>query len=137
MPFRAVQFFSVLRPGSVAEGALLRYLAESVWFPTAPLPSPRLESGGRKQCPRHADATVSLEFHFNDAGEVTSGYAPGRPQAVGGGYEMTPWGGRHRSYEERDGMWIPAEAEVEWRLPDGVFPVWKGKTVEAEYDCSV
>lgn len=125
----------------LAEGALLRYLAEAVWLPTALLPSTRLAWSpidGNRALATMTDAgtTVSLEFRFNDAGEVVSVYTPGRYRAVDGGYELTPWGGQHRSYEERDGMWIPTEAEVEWHPPDGSLSVWNGKIVEAEYDYS-
>lgn len=123
----------------LAEGALLRYLAESVWLPTALLPSARLawsplDGSSALATLMDADTTVSLEFHFNDIGEVTSVYTPSRPRAVRGGYELRPWGGRHLSYEEKEGMWVPTEAEVKWHLPDGVCSVWKGKIVEAEYD---
>ena len=108
----------------LAKGELLRYLAESVWFPTALLPSPRLawspmDGSNARATLTDAGTTVSLEFRFNDAGEVTSVYTPDRPRAVGGGYERTPWGGRHLSYKERDGMWVPTEAEVEWHLRTG------------------
>ncbi len=125
----------------LAEGELLRYLAESVWFPTALLPSAHLiwtpmDGDNARATLTDVGTTVSLEFRFNDIGEVTSVYTSGRPQAVGGRYELMPWGGQHRAYEAKNGMWIPTEGEVEWHLPDGAFPVWKGKIVEAEYDYS-
>lgn len=121
-----------------AQGSLVRYLAEAVWFPTALLPSSRLSWSpidANKALATLTDAgtTVSLEFRFNAAGEVTGFYTPGRYRAVEGKYVLTPWGGQLRSYEEREGMWIPIEGEIEWHLPDGEFSVFKGKTTEIKY----
>ena len=57
-------------------GALHRYLAEAVWYPTALLPqagvqwSPIDEHSALATLTDNGE-TVSLEFRFNDAGEVT------------------------------------------------------------------
>jgi len=120
-------------------GTLQRYLAEAVWFPTALLPRAGVKwsamDGDRASATlTDSGTTVSLEFRFNEAGEITEVFSPGRYREVNGEYELTPWAGRFRSYEERGGMLIPVEAEVEWRLRDGSFPYWKGRIVEVEYD---
>ena len=61
---------------ALAEGELMRYLAEAAWYPTALLPS----QGARWQAldERSARATLSdgsltldLSFEFNDAGSPT------------------------------------------------------------------
>ncbi|MEK9138381.1 MAG: DUF6544 family protein, partial [Bacteroidota bacterium] len=120
-------------------GALQRYLAESVWFPTALLPSEgvkwsAIDNNRALAAFTDSGTTVSLEFHFNDDGEITGVFTPGRYREVNGKYELTPWAGHFRTYEERDGMRIPVEADVEWQLPGGNFPYWKGRIVEVEYD---
>jgi len=120
-------------------GTLQRYLAEAVWFPTALLPSAGVKwsamDGDRASATlTDSGTTVSLEFRFNESGEVVEVFSPGRYREVNGEYELTPWAGRFRNYEERGGMLIPVEAEVEWRLRDGSFPYWKGRIVEVEYD---
>ncbi len=121
------------------EGALQRYLAETVWFPTALLP----ESGvvWSEIDGSHALATltdsgvkVSLEFTFNEKSEITRIYSPGRYREAGGKYELTPWIVRVRAYEERGSMRIPLEGEVSWQLPGGIQPYWKGKVVDVRYD---
>jgi hypothetical protein len=120
-------------------GALQRYLAELVWLPTALLPSDRLkwsEIDSHKAIATLTDrqTTVSLEFHFNDLGEITGVFAPSRYRAVNGKYEPTPWAGYFYNYQERHGMRIPTEGYVEWQLGDRSFPYWKGKIVEVKYD---
>jgi len=120
-------------------GALQRYLAEAVWFPTALLPSQGVQWSEIDDSTALAtltdfDNTVSLEFRFDETGQITGVYTPGRYREVDGRYELTPWAGYFRRYEERDGMRIPVEGNVEWQLPDGSLPYWKGRIVEIEYD---
>ncbi|MGH7548258.1 MAG: DUF6544 family protein [Gemmatimonadales bacterium] len=100
-------------------GSLHRYLAEAVRYPTALLPSAALQwsaINGTKAMATLTDAgiTVSLEFWFNDAGEVTGIYSPGRWGRFDGEYVQTPWEGHFRTYQERNGMLVPTEGEVGW-----------------------
>lgn len=99
-------------------GALHRYLAESVWYPTALLPSKALHwshTDGNRALATLSDAgqTVSLEFRFNEAGEVSGVYSPGRWQKVKGNFRQTPWEGRFRSYREVDGRWCLLLAKLD------------------------
>lgn len=120
-------------------GALLRYLAEAVWFPTLLLPGngvvwSAIDDTRALATLTNAGTTVSLEFRFNEEGEITEVFSPGRYREVNGRYELTPWAGHFHCYEERAGVLIPVEGDVEWLLPDGGFPYWKGHIVEITYD---
>jgi Family of unknown function (DUF6920) len=84
--------------------------------------------------PLRSALSRALEFHFNDAGGITGVFTPGRYREVNEKYELTSWAGHFRSYEERDGMRIPVEADVDWQLPGGSFSYWRGQIVEVEYD---
>jgi hypothetical protein len=119
-------------------GALQRYLAEAVWFPTALLPGKRmkwsaLDDNRALATMTDSGITVSLEFHFSDAGEITDVFTAGRYREVDGEYELTPWRGHFRNYQERNGMRIPFEGDVEWQLPEGALPYWKGRIIEVQY----
>jgi hypothetical protein len=90
-------------------GALQRYLAEAVWIPTALLPGQGVKWSAIDDTRALATLTdsgtaVSLEFDFNNAGEITGVFTPGRYREVDGKYELTPWQGHFRNYKERDGM---------------------------------
>ncbi len=120
------------------EGALQRYLAETVWFPTALLP----ESGvvwsaidDSRALATFSDSgtKVTLEFTFNAKDEINRVYSAGRYREVSGKYELTPWVVQVRAYEERGGMRIPLEGEVSWQLPEGLQPYWKGRIVDVQY----
>ncbi len=120
-------------------GAMQRYLAEAVWLPTALLPSDNLQWSAIDETRALATLTdaglsVSLEFGFNDSGEIISLYTPGRYYHEDDGRNvLQPWAGYHRVYEEHSGMRIPVEGGVEWQLPNGRLPYCKLKIVRIEY----
>jgi hypothetical protein len=123
------------------EGALQRYLAESVWFPTALLPRNNLRWTPIDDT--HARATltdgatsVSLDFEFGPSGEILGCSTPQRWRAAagrGGAFEAMPWGGRYGKYEERGGMRVPMEAEVYWLVQGREQPYYRGRNIEIEY----
>ena len=123
----------------MAEGELLRYLAEAVWFPTALLPSQGvqwapIDGSSARATLTDGDTTVSLDFHFNAAGEITSTFAASRPREINGEMRPTPWAGSYADYAERDGMRVPARGEVAWHLEDHRLPYWRGRVLEVTYE---
>ncbi|HEX7045880.1 MAG TPA: DUF6544 family protein, partial [Burkholderiales bacterium] len=125
--------------GVLAEGELMRFLAEAAWYPTALLPSQgvRWEAAGE----RSAYATledgaveVRMLFAFDDQGLIESVRAEARGRMVGDEMVPTPWQGRFWSYAERGGMRIPLEGEVAWLLPEGPKPYWRGRITAIEYE---
>ena len=127
------------RDERLAEGALLRYLAEAVWLPTALLPHERLtwlpvDENRARATLTDLGLSVSLEFSFGEHGEVTGVFSPDRYMESGGEYRKAAWAARLRNYHEHSGMMVPEEGEVEWQLPEGDRPYWKGRLVEAKYN---
>jgi Family of unknown function (DUF6920) len=119
-------------------GALQRYLAEAVWFPTALLPSETvswysIDDQSATVKLKDCSTEVSLIFRFNDAGEVIEVFTPGRYREVNGNYELTPWCGYFSNYQERSGIRIPLEGYVEWQLPGENHAYWKGRIVQLEF----
>lgn len=122
----------------IARGQLLRYLAEAMWYPAALLPG-----GGVTWTPvdeRSARATLrdgavvaSAEFRFGEDGLLREVFVPDRPRSEGEGFVLTPWAGRARGFEWRDGLLIPMEAEVEWRPPGGALPYWRGRITAIQF----
>ncbi|SFG41115.1 hypothetical protein SAMN04488063_1957 [Halopelagius inordinatus] len=105
-------------------GELSRYLAEAVWFPTALLPASGVEweaidDSSARATLEEGGTAVSLVFHFGEDDTVTRVTDDGRYREVEGDFERTPWTGRFRNYEERDGVVVPTEADVAWTLPEG------------------
>lgn len=120
-------------------GALHRYLAEAVWFPTALLPqsgvtwTPIDGHSARAHLTDHS-TTVALDFHFNEAGEAVRIHTERRWGTFEGGYRQVPWEGRFQDYRLEEGMRVPGYGEVGWQVDDRVEWVWKGEVVEARYE---
>lgn len=120
-------------------GALYRYLAEAVWYPTALLPQSGVLWSPIDDCAALATltvrgTTVSLEFRFNEIGEVTGIYSPGRFGRFDGGYKQVPWEGHFRSYRILSGMRVPSYGEVGWYDNTMLQLVWKGNIIGADYE---
>jgi hypothetical protein len=126
------------RPGLNA-GALHRYLAEAVWFPTALLPRAGVvwdavdARTARATVSDHA-TSVSLEFQFGPKGEIVSAYTPTRYREVNGADVPTPWRCEYRRYAPVHGVMVPLEGEVAWELSEGRLPYWHGRVLDVEYD---
>jgi len=134
----AVSLFSALPLGKdesseeLDAGALHRYLAEAVWYPVALLPGcgvtwQSLDDNRALASLTLGKTRVSLEFRFNDRGEVESVYTPARYQKLRKGFRLAPWEGRFRDYREIDGLRVPFRAEAGWYGDDGFQPVWQGR----------
>ena len=119
-------------------GELVRYLAETVWFPTALLPgegvdwAPIDEHSARATL-NHNGTTVSLVFYFNIRNEVERVFAESRYREVDGAFEPTPWTGHFSNYQVRNGMLIPIDGKVAWNLPGGDLSYWRGHLEEIEF----
>jgi hypothetical protein len=122
----------------MATGALLRYLAEAVWFPTALLPSAGVRWAAIDETSARATlssdgTTVSLDFFFGPDGMVERVYTAARAREVAGRFEATPWQGRFSRYEEHAGLLVPMEGEVEWVFAEGPQPYWRGRLTNITY----
>lgn len=116
---------------AMASGALYRYLAEAPWLPTALLPSQGvtwspLDDRSARATLTAGGTTVSADFHFGDDGLIEQVTVAERERVANGEVRRLPWRGRHWAWAERDGMRVPTQGEVEWVLPEGPQPYWRG-----------
>ncbi|MDB5013248.1 MAG: hypothetical protein JWQ25_1450 [Daejeonella sp.] len=102
------------------QGELLRWLAESVWFPTNLLPSKNLQwypiSPNSAQLNfKHGDLLASYIVTFNTRNEifemVTDRYM--------GDAQLEKWVCQFSNYKEMNGVLIPIENKASWRLKEG------------------
>ncbi|MDE1947411.1 MAG: hypothetical protein KGL43_24780 [Burkholderiales bacterium] len=140
-----VSLLSTLRlrggnPAAETSAAVLaRYLADSVWYPSALLPSESLvwspiDERRALATLSRGGTTVAMEFGFDAAGEIESAYAPIRWGRFAGGYEQKPW---HCFYSQPvtvQGLRIPRRAESGWYDGGEWHRVSKQVVVRADYD---
>lgn len=122
-----------------AQGELVRFYAEAVWYPTALLPSQgvrweAVDETSAKATMQDGDVSLTLLFRFSDSGLIGSVRAEARGRVVSGALIPTPWEGRVWRYELRDGMHVPMEAEVAWVFAEGPKPYWRGRITTLSYE---
>jgi hypothetical protein len=123
----------------VAEGELMRFLAETAWYPTALLPSQGVRWEAASDHSAYAtltegDHTISMLFTFDEQGLIDTVHAEARGRAVGDRIVPTPWQGRFWNYRERGGMLVPIDGEVAWVPPEGEKPYFRGHIIEIDHD---
>ncbi len=122
-----------------AQGELMRFLAESAWYPTALMPGygvqwEAVDDHSARATLEDGKTRVTMLFHFNKDNLIEYVRSEMRPRMVGEKVVPTPWEGRWSNYEMRDGMLIPLEGEVAWILPEGRRPYFRGRIGNIAYE---
>ena len=157
MPVRVVDAFiageGLLRPtilglysmgtlqgrGEIARGELLRHFAESVWFPTALLPSQgvvwqAVDDTSAQATMTDGPISVTMLFRFGADGLITSIYVEERATKVGDATVLMPWEGRLSNYQVQGGMRVPLTSEALYITPQGEKPYFKGTIDTLTYE---
>jgi hypothetical protein len=117
--------------GEIARGELLRHFAESVWFPTALLPSQgvvwqAVDDTSAKATMTDGPISVTMQFRFGADDLITSVSVEGRATTVGTATVLMPWECRMSNYQTRDGMRVPLTGEALYIMPQGERAYFKG-----------
>ena len=123
----------------IAQGELMRFLAEAAWYPTALLPSQgvqwtAVDDFSAKATLKDGETAVTLLFRFDENGMIQSARADARGRTVAGVTIPTPWEVQWSNYQLRDGMCVPTGGEVAWMLPEGPQPYFRGRTTSLRYE---
>lgn len=108
----------------INSGAMLRYLAESVWYPSAALENyiswEIIDARSARATLTIGHQSVEGVLTFSSDGDFVSFEAQ---RYYGGGKEATleTWFVRAMAYKEFDGIRIPNTCEVVWKLKEGEF----------------
>lgn len=123
-------------PG-LAEGALLRWLAEAPGFPPALLPGAgvvwtAVDDSTARAAVTDAGLTVAMNVHFGAAGGIERVTAL-RYRDVDGRGIPTPFEGRSGEYRRTSGMMVPTRLEATWLLPEGPHTFFRARIVAASF----
>ena len=121
----------------IDQGTLVRYLNETMWFPTAALSryitwEPNDENSV-KATMSYKGVTASAIFQFNVKGELTNMIAE-RYRTVGKRFELDQWSTPVAAYRESNGIIIPIKGEGVWNLSTGDFSYIKLEITDIEYN---
>lgn len=117
------------------QGELLRWLGESVWFPTNLLPSKNLQwvpidNVTAKLTFNYNNLSVFYIVTFNDIGEITQL----ETKRYMGEDNLETWVGKLEEYKEINGILIPTAIEAVWKLEKGDYSYAKFKVKKIDYD---
>ena len=116
-------------------GEILRWLGESILYPTNFLPSERLQwfpidSKTAKLTFNYNGLSLFFKITFNDIGEITEM----ETKRYMGDKGLETWVIKATNYKELNNVFIPTVFEVLWRLDKGDFSYAKFNITEVQYD---
>ncbi len=119
----------------VDQAELLRWLGESVWFPTNLLPGDNLrwtaiDSEKAKVTFTYNGISVHYIVYFNEPGQITRLETDRYMEKE----RKEKWIGVVSDYKEIDGMNIPTSIEAKWKLDKGMHSYAKFFIQQIEYD---
>jgi hypothetical protein len=121
----------------INQGTLLRYLAETMWFPSAALNDyikwEEIDSNSAKATMTYKGTTATGVFTFSDKGEPQS-FVAQRYGDFDGEYRMETWACVMNEYKEFNGLNVPSKGELIWRLKSGDFHWYNFEVKELEFN---
>ena len=121
----------------IDQGALQRFLGEIMWAPSAALLPyikwEALDSLSAKATMTYNHTSGSVIFHFNTKGDIV--YCTAN-RYMGGGEQATleKWEGRTTAIGAINGIRMPVQSEVTWKLKGGDFTWFKFNITDMEYN---
>jgi hypothetical protein len=125
------------RDAKIDQGALLRYLGETIWFPSAALAAgiswDPIDASHAKATLRDGGLTVSAVFTFDGQGRVVR-FDATRYMGAGADAELTPWFATCSAWRTFEGVEVPTKGEVGWQLAGGPFIYFRWEIVDLQRD---
>ncbi len=117
------------------EGELLRWLGESVMYPTNLLPNEKLQwsaidSNTAKLTFNYKSLSLFFKITFNEIGEITEM----ETKRYMGENNLETWIIKPSIYKEINSVMIPTSFDVLWRLEEGDFSYANFNITEVEYN---
>lgn len=121
----------------INQGALLRFLAEIMWFPTAALNEyiswEQLDDNSAQATIKVGDVTASGTFTFNEDGMPVE-FKAQRYMSKNKGYSLETWKAAARDFNVSNGIMTPTYVEVTWELPEGDYTWFKANNLHVFFN---
>ncbi|WP_242916226.1 DUF6544 family protein [Pontibacter liquoris] len=140
MLIKLLSIKNVVRAGGtdqLNQASLLRYLAETCWFPSAALRDyirwEPLDAGSARATITAGSITVSGVFFFNEQGDFVA-FEAMRYGDFNGKTSLKKWHVRAKSYRVFQDFRVPYQCEVTWKLKTGDFTWLQLELTELSYN---
>jgi len=139
MLIRGASLFTLAdaRGPNIDQGTLLRFLGETVWFPSAALSDvirwQPLDATRARASMSYAGVSASAVFVFDERGRFSALEAE-RYFERGGVSTLEPWRVTAEQWKSFSGVEVPVRGRVTWRLQSGDFEYYVWEIVDLEYD---
>lgn len=111
-----------VRGEQLNQGALLRYLSEMIWFPTAFLGEniswKAVDDHSAEVTLEDSGRTVSGRLYFDDDGRATN-FSAMRYREIDGDFSLDPWSTPITDYGKMAGLNLPTQGQATWNLESG------------------
>lgn len=137
---KALSLFTVAESGGekMDQGAMMRYLNEMMWFPSAFLGEnisfEPLDSCSAKVTLKDRGKSVTATMYFDDEGKLTNFMAPRYRDMGSGIFELENWSTPIREYGEFEGLKLPISGAGVWNLKEGDLEYIDLTVIDLEYD---
>jgi hypothetical protein len=127
------------RGAKIDQGTLLRYLAETIWLPTAAL-APYIEwqpidDTSARATMSHGGVSGTAVFTFDEQGRMLAMTAD-RYRGDGASATLERWSARMRAWGRRGGLLVPVAGTVGWKLKTGDFDYYDWEITDLEFNRS-
>jgi hypothetical protein len=123
------------RGGGLNQGALLRYLNETMWFPAAAcsryITWDEVDGASARATMSYAGVTASATFMFDEQGRLTNMMAQRYNDARNA---LEIWSTPIQAYGEFEGVRVPIGGEGVWHYAGGNFPYIRLRITNIEYN---
>jgi hypothetical protein len=126
-----------VRGEKLDQGAMLRYLSEMIWFPSAFLDEnitwkSRDDHTAEVTFTDHGKSVSGL-MHFDETGEFTN-FTADRYREIDGDFSLDPWATPVERYGVLAGLNLPVHGKAVWNLPEGDFAYVELEITEIKYN---
>lgn len=125
------------KSSKIDQGAMLRYMGEICWFPSAALQPyfqwKEIDSCHARLTMQYKQATASAIFSFDTTGRIV---AVDAMRYMGGGRDarMEKWVIPARNYSSFNGISVMSEGDAIWQLKTGNYNYYRWQVTDIKYD---
>ena len=142
MRVKPLSAFSVANASGpeIDQGAALRWLGESVWFPyvfaSAAVEWSPIDAQSARASLRWAGPSVQAIFNVDADGRIVAVHAQRYRDLGGGRSALTAWSGRYHHDADHGGFRVPTSVEATWDLETGPFCYARFLITALEYNAA-